>query len=126
MIVYDFVETPTWGTTFKFERQVYNYATGTAENITNWTHFRATFKDNAGDGTVLFTLTVGAGLTKSDAANGWLTGTVTPANWTTSALSQRVENRVVMQLQGRDANGEDWPLSTELWVVGPRLADTVP
>jgi hypothetical protein len=111
----DFTEVVTRGKTHTFTFDV-------NDNITTWTQFTLVASDHWRSATPRLTLTLGAGIVKTDAAAGICTVTIAAG---TSVLWPNRPQRLLCLITGVDATGNVWPLARGTLEVRPELT-TVP
>lgn len=121
----DFAYNQSKGDTFTFQFTVKNRQTGVVVDITSWTAFRYTAKRSVGetDAEATFSLSLAAGLGKTDAVNGVVGGTVTPAN--TSGLDW-LDYDLKADFQGVDGSGNTWTLARGIHSVAADVGRTSP
>jgi hypothetical protein len=113
------------GDTHKIRFTVRDRLTQVVVDITNWSAFRFTVKQRVtdADAAALIVKTLGAGITKVDAANGLGEITVNPAD--TSTLGNQ-EYNAVADIQGVDNSSQNWTLARGQVLIEPDVSITSP
>lgn len=111
------------GSTYRFTITVKNATTGVVQDIGTWTSFWLTIKQDVSDAdaAAIVTKTLGAGITKSDAANGQITCEIVRAD--TINLDYKPYS-LVYDAWGVDPSGFPWNLVSGCFLIDTAVSRT--